>query len=128
LGGAVFVRNGTLTLQNVAFTSNTATNGTGAAAPMVGKGYGGAIFICTADLDLVNLPRGAKGSCAGSINTGTSYAVTFSGGSASSAQPDIFWSDGTSTGSGTVVQRSVNNPLTNGPSVSSSAPTSSPDG
>jgi hypothetical protein len=126
LGGAVFVRNGTLTLQDVTFTSNTASNGTGPTAQMNGKGYGGAVFICTADLDLVNLPRGAKGSCGGSINTGASYAVTFSGGSASTAQPDIFWSDGTSTGNGTVPQRTVSIPLTNGPSVSSSAPTGSP--
>jgi hypothetical protein len=130
LGGAIFVKTGTLTVKTATFTNNTATGGvqppSGAGRGAVGSGYGGAIFVCTTDLDTVNDLTGAKGGCAGSINTGASYAVTFSGGSATTAQPDIFWSDGTSTGNGTVVQRTVSIPLTSGPSVSTIAPASSP--
>ncbi|MEG4225653.1 MULTISPECIES: DUF4347 domain-containing protein, partial [unclassified Microcoleus] len=41
LGGAIFIRQGALTLNNTAFTNNTATGGTGASP---GQGKGGAIF------------------------------------------------------------------------------------
>ncbi|MFN6487859.1 calcium-binding protein, partial [Nostoc sp. DedQUE02] len=42
LGGGIFVRSGSLTLNNTSFTNNTATGGTGANS---GQGLGGAIFI-----------------------------------------------------------------------------------
>jgi Ca2+-binding RTX toxin-like protein len=42
LGGGIFVRSGSLTLNNTSFTDNTATGGTGANP---GQGLGGAIFI-----------------------------------------------------------------------------------
>jgi hypothetical protein len=42
MGGALFVRSGSLALNNTNFTNNSATGGTGAAN---GKGLGGAIFI-----------------------------------------------------------------------------------
>ncbi|MBD2565199.1 MULTISPECIES: Ig-like domain-containing protein [Nostoc] len=42
LGGGIFVRTGSLTLNNTSFTSNTATGGTGFNP---GQGLGGAIFI-----------------------------------------------------------------------------------
>ncbi len=41
LGGGIFIRSGSLTLNNTTFTNNTATGGTGANP---GKGLGGAIF------------------------------------------------------------------------------------
>jgi methionine-rich copper-binding protein CopC len=127
MGGAVFVRAGSLTLKSTAFSNNTATAGGDIAGGMrLGKGYGGAVFICTADLDTDNTLGGAKGSCSASINTGASYAVTYTGGSAIDGQPDVFWSNGASIGDGTVVQKSFTIPASNGPSVSSSVPASSP--
>ncbi len=42
LGGGIFVRSGSLTLNNTTFTGNTATGGTGVNS---GQGLGGAIFI-----------------------------------------------------------------------------------
>jgi len=42
LGGGIFVRSGSLTLNNTRFTGNSATGGTGAFS---GQGLGGAIFI-----------------------------------------------------------------------------------
>ncbi|BDI16389.1 hypothetical protein ANSO36C_21910 [Nostoc cf. commune SO-36] len=42
LGGGIFVRTGSLTLNNTSFTNNTATGGTGSNP---GQGLGGAIFI-----------------------------------------------------------------------------------
>ncbi|MEH2128217.1 Ig-like domain-containing protein [Nostoc sp.] len=42
LGGGIFVRNGSLTLNNTSFTNNTATGGTG---NQNGQGLGGGIFI-----------------------------------------------------------------------------------
>ncbi|MEH2128216.1 Ig-like domain-containing protein [Nostoc sp.] len=42
LGGGIFVRSGSLTLNNTSFTNNTATGGTGLNS---GQGLGGAIFI-----------------------------------------------------------------------------------
>lgn len=72
LGGAIFVRAGTLTLSNVNLTNNTATRG--AAAPgfgaIDGQGKGGAIFI--------NISGGAT------LNVTTS-GVTFSGNTADDA-------------------------------------------
>jgi hypothetical protein len=49
LGGAIFIRSGTLTLINSTFTSNSATGGNGGSSPGMsgtnGQGRGGAIFI-----------------------------------------------------------------------------------
>jgi len=45
-GGAVFIRQGTLTLNNATFTSNSAEGGTGA-SDNPGEGKGGAIFAMT---------------------------------------------------------------------------------
>ncbi len=87
-GGAIFVKKGTLTLQSVSFSNNSAVRGTGGNN---GKGKGGAIFVCTADLDADNSAKGAKGGCSGSIDEANSYGVTLSGGAASDGQSDLFW-------------------------------------
>ena len=71
-GGAVFVKSGSLTLRQVAFTSNGATHGTGFGN---GQGKGGALFLCTAAEDA---------SCGATLEP-TSCNVTFSGNTASSA-------------------------------------------
>ncbi|MFB2896254.1 beta strand repeat-containing protein [Aerosakkonemataceae cyanobacterium BLCC-F50] len=47
LGGAIFIRSGSLTLNNTTFTNNSATGGSGANN---GQGIGGAIFAVTQDL------------------------------------------------------------------------------
>ena len=47
LGGAVFVRSGTLTVNGCSFTNNTATGGSGNEN---GQGKGGALFLITSDL------------------------------------------------------------------------------
>jgi hypothetical protein len=45
LGGGIFVRSGSLTLNNTTFTGNSAEGGTGGAGANSGQGLGGAIFI-----------------------------------------------------------------------------------
>jgi hypothetical protein len=49
LGGAIFLRSGTLTITNSGFTTNSATGGYGGSSPGIsgsnGQGVGGAIFI-----------------------------------------------------------------------------------
>ncbi|MEI8167403.1 MAG: hypothetical protein WCG26_13560, partial [Chloroflexales bacterium] len=92
-GGAIFVKKGSLTLQNVFFNTNSAIQGTGAATATNsnGNGKGGAIFVCTADLDSDSTAKGAKGGCSGTINEASSCGVTFSGGVAAQGQTDLFW-------------------------------------
>ena len=91
LGGAIFVKRGTLALQSVTFSGNTAVPGTGVTN---GVGQGGAIFICTNTLDTDPTPKGAQGGCSGAIDEPNSYRVTFSGGAAAQGQPDLFWTAG----------------------------------
>lgn len=90
-GGAIFVKKGTLTLQTVTFSGNSAIKGTGSNN---GKGKGGAIFVCTADLDS-DSTSGAKGDCSGSISESSSYGVTFGTGTsvnvAADGQTNLFW-------------------------------------
>jgi hypothetical protein len=101
MGGSIFVAGGTLTLKSVNFTSSSAAGGTAPGATN-GKGYGGAIFVCTSDLDTnATLDRGAKGTCVGGsgitgtgIDTANSCGVSFSGTSAADGQPDVYWSNG----------------------------------
>ncbi|MCI4626804.1 MAG: DUF4347 domain-containing protein, partial [Candidatus Magnetoovum sp. WYHC-5] len=77
LGGAIFVKQGTLTLKNVTFTNNRAVKGTGYTN---GQGLGGSIFICTSDLDSDSTAKGANGGCSGTIDETNSCDVSFSGG------------------------------------------------
>lgn len=95
LGGAVFVRSGVLTLKGVGFTANQANGGVGYAN---GSGLGGALFICTSDLGVT------AAGCGASIDTGNSCGVVFANNSASTAQNDLYWSDGSSGGT---IQRAV---------------------
>lgn len=88
-GGAIFVKRGTLTLRNVSFTGNSANRSTG--FPDNGIGKGGAVFICTPDLDSDYTASGAKGGCAGSIDTAQSYGISYSGNTAADGNPDLFW-------------------------------------
>lgn len=100
-GGALFVKRGTLILQNVSFSSNSAVRGTSWASSsnsQYGQGQGGAVFICTSDLDNDNTAKGAKGGCSASIDEVSSCGVTFSGGVAAQGQPDLFWKTGASGG------------------------------
>ena len=87
LGGAIFVRKGTLRLWTVNFSGNSATGGTSAGN---GQGKGGAVFICTPDLTDSGTNQ-APTQCGGSIDEAASYGVTFSGGTATEGQPDLFW-------------------------------------
>ncbi len=52
---------------------------------------GGAIFVCTSDLDSDNTAKGAQGGCSARIDEANSCGVTFSGGVAAQGQPDLFW-------------------------------------
>ncbi|CAK0758166.1 exported hypothetical protein [Gammaproteobacteria bacterium] len=97
-GGAVFVKRGTLTLQNATFSGNSALgtqfraadNSSDGNITLTSKGMGGAIFVCTRNLD-DDADAGAKGGCSGSIDEANSFGVTFTGDSASDGQPDLFW-------------------------------------
>lgn len=91
-GGAIFVRNGTLVLRSVTLANNQASPGSGGAGTAFGQG--GAIFVCTSDLDNNPTASGAHGSCAGSIDTTDSCAVTFTNNTASTSGNDMFWSNG----------------------------------
>ncbi|MEH1895466.1 MAG: VCBS domain-containing protein [Nostoc sp.] len=76
LGGGIFVRSGSLTLNNTSFTNNTATGGTGANP---GQGLGGAIFIMQSTTNTNGNNQGMP-TVLGTINfVGSS---TFSGNSA----------------------------------------------
>ncbi|WRH67328.1 MAG: tandem-95 repeat protein [Planktothrix sp. GU0601_MAG3] len=55
LGGAIFVREGSLTLQNTTFTNNTTTGGTGANS---GKALAGAIFVLDAAAQTAQTTQG----------------------------------------------------------------------
>ena len=90
LGGAIFVKSGTLSLKTVSFISNTSTRGTGGIGAANGQGLGGAVFICTPDL-IDSGTNQAPTQCGGSIDEAASYGVTFSGGAATEGQPDLFW-------------------------------------
>lgn len=100
MGGAIFARAGTLTLRHVNFQGNNAT------AINDAKGYGGGIFVCTPDLDRIystpNTPTPladdstAAGSCRAAIDIPGSCDVTFSGNSAKTSHPEIFWATGSS--------------------------------
>ncbi|AUB82329.1 hypothetical protein THSYN_16160 [Candidatus Thiodictyon syntrophicum] len=85
LGGAIFVKRGSLVLRNVSFAGSSAFQGTSSgAAATAGQGLGGAIFICTSTQDV---------GCSAGIDEANSSGVTFSGGSATTAQPDLFWTE-----------------------------------
>ncbi len=86
-GGAIFVKRGMLTLKAVAFETSSAVR----AGTLNGQGRGGALFVCTNDLDSDSTPKGAKGGCSASIDETNSCGVTFSGGIAAQGQPDLFW-------------------------------------
>ncbi|BAY21590.1 FG-GAP repeat-containing protein [Calothrix sp. NIES-2100] len=76
LGGGIFVRSGSLTLNNTSFTDNTATGGTGS---QNGQGLGGAIFIMQSTTNTNGNNQGMP-TVLGTINfVGSS---TFSGNSA----------------------------------------------
>lgn len=85
-GGAIFVKRGTLTLRNVSFTSNSAVKGLSNWEFGHGKGKGGAVFICTPDLDF-----DAQNACSGSLDLANTYGVSYSGNVAAEGEPNLFW-------------------------------------
>lgn len=90
-GGAIFVKRGALVLQDVRFISNHAVGGQDYSIWGGGLGLGGAIFICTPDLDDDITPKGAQGGCAGSIDLSQTQGVSFSGNAATDAYPNLVW-------------------------------------
>jgi len=91
LGGAIFVKRGSLALKQVSFIGNNAVGGTTGGGAGAGVGQGGALFICTPDLDSDNTAAGARGGCSGSIDLANTYGVTYSGNTAADGNPDLFW-------------------------------------
>ncbi|EAW35711.1 DUF4347 domain-containing protein [Lyngbya sp. PCC 8106] len=55
-GGALFIREGTLTIQNSTFSNNSAQGGEGRGGSETGQGLGGAIFVPNDTTNLPNLP------------------------------------------------------------------------
>ena len=81
MGGAIFVRSGSLTLGTVAFNNNQATGGTGgndSSTDDDGKGLGGAIFV----LHTTENTNGNNQGMPTSLPTVTASNITFSGNSA----------------------------------------------
>ncbi|MEG4631368.1 Ig-like domain-containing protein [Microcoleus sp. AR_TQ3_B6] len=76
LGGGIFVRTGSLTLNNTSFTNNTANGGTGINS---GQGFGGAIFIMQSTTNTNGNNQGMPTTLGTVSFTGSS---TFSGNSA----------------------------------------------
>ncbi|MEG3976017.1 hypothetical protein QT970_15540, partial [Microcoleus sp. herbarium8] len=77
MGAAIFIRTGSLTLNNATFSSNTATGGTGLNA---GQGKGGAIFAMQSiNADPVN---GSTQGMPTALPTVTSLGATFTGNTA----------------------------------------------
>ncbi|ERT04640.1 hemolysin-type calcium-binding repeat family protein [Lyngbya aestuarii BL J] len=56
LGGALFIREGSLTIQNSTFSKNSAQGGEGRDGSEAGQGLGGAIFVPDDTTNLPNLP------------------------------------------------------------------------
>jgi hypothetical protein len=113
LGGGIFVRSGSLTLNNTTFTGNTATGGTGVNS---GQGLGGAIFIMQST---TNTNRNNQGMPS-VLPTVTSVGnPTFSGNSAANDA-------GTSTNNdnvyGTINLTSLNTPPVANPDSVSATP------
>lgn len=84
MGGAIFVRSGTLKMINTSFDNNSAQGGDGANP---GEGIGGALFLCTPS---------ESSSCSASVSS-DSCGVTFSNNIAENRQADAFGETGTAT-------------------------------
>ncbi|MBD2679249.1 MULTISPECIES: VCBS domain-containing protein [Nostoc] len=80
LGGAIFIRSGSLTLNNTSFTNNSATGGTGGSNS---QGIGGAIFAVTPDL-----AAAAGVTTAPQVNATGDF--TFNGNSATNSDPNLY--------------------------------------
>jgi len=74
LGGAVFIRQGSLTLNNVIFTNNSATGGTGPSANH-GQGKGGAIFAMTSSTNTNNINQGMPTTPPTVISLGATFTT-----------------------------------------------------
>jgi Ca2+-binding RTX toxin-like protein len=74
LGGAVFIRQGFLTLNNVVFTSNSATGGTGPSANN-GQGKGGAIFAMTSSSNTNGINQGMPTTPPTVISLGATFTT-----------------------------------------------------
>ncbi|MEG4631858.1 Ig-like domain-containing protein, partial [Microcoleus sp. AR_TQ3_B6] len=113
LGGGIFVRSGSLTLNNTTFTGNTATGGTG---PNSGQGLGGAIFIMQST---TNTNRNNQGMPSVLPTVNSFGTLTFSGNSAANDA-------GTSTNNdnvyGTINITSLNTPPVANPDSVSATP------
>ncbi|HOB62594.1 MAG TPA: IPTL-CTERM sorting domain-containing protein [Candidatus Competibacteraceae bacterium] len=116
-GGAIFVKRGTLTLKTVQFTSNLANL---SVSMFDSEGRGGAIFICTPDLDNDNTAKGAKGGCGGKINEVKSCEVTFDNNQALTGQNELFWTGAAGSQHSTA---GITDPCTTIPPTTSPIPT-----
>ncbi len=82
MGGAIFIRSGSLSLNTVAFNSNSTTGGTGY---QNGKGYGGAIFAMKSTTNTNGNNQGMPTT----LSTVSLSRVTFSGNNAGDANGTI---------------------------------------
>jgi len=73
-GGAVFIRQGYLTLNNVIFTGNSATGGTGPSANS-GQGKGGAIFAMTSSKNTNGINQGMPTTPPTVISLGATFTT-----------------------------------------------------
>ncbi|GHV02074.1 hypothetical protein AGMMS49521_3310 [Campylobacterota bacterium] len=101
MGGAIFMKKGVLKLKNVSFFNNYADggeNGVVGGGTHKGRGYGGAIFICTDYLyDIVRSSSTIAGECSAAIDDSEWSGTVFSGNSAetynSTNTGDYFYQD-----------------------------------
>jgi len=87
MGGALFIRQGALTLTNVTFKGNTATGGTGNNA---GQGLGGAIFRIDATAQNAQASQGNIQGMPTTLPTVTATGVVFISNSASNGSNDAY--------------------------------------
>ena len=114
LGGGIFVRSGSLTLNNTTFTGNTATGGT--AGNYSGQGLGGAIFIMQSTTNTNGNDQGMPSALPTVTSVGN---PTFSG---NSAADDAGTSTNDDNVYGTINITSLNTPPVANPDSVSATP------
>ncbi|MBR8829518.1 MAG: hypothetical protein DSM107014_16750 [Gomphosphaeria aponina SAG 52.96 = DSM 107014] len=107
LGGALFVRSGNLTLDKVAFSNNSATNGTGG---VNGQGIGGAMFIIDQGAQEVQTTQGNTQGMPATLAI-VSGTAGFSENIATNSNNDVYGGEVTNIA---IITGTVNNDTING--------------